>query len=530
MRAACLILLLCLPLAACRADGEAAAAPAPEELVYRLHYEVVLEPLRGTAQASVTLDQRRHLLREARFSLSGRRWTAFSGDGKIERRNDKLVWHPPETGGTLRWQVAPDHRRGEGYDARMESGWAMFRGEDAFPAAATRTLKGAVSRSTLSIDAPRGWSVVTPYRKEDGRYVIVNDERRFDRPTGWMVAGDLGVRRDTIAGVRVTVAGPVDQGVRRVDMLALLNWTLPEVVRLVPAFPDRLTLVSAGDPMWRGALSAPNSLYIHADRPLISENGTSTLLHELMHIALGRDTVRGDDWILEGLAEYYSIELLRRTGTVTPRRSRATLQDLAHSLKTPLAAMRSLLDGAGERDALGEQVGRMEEIVRYQLAKPLAGSGATLGAEPVPVEPELGKLADGLQKVYREREVRCDVDVEAGLRFYGDRGDLLELAGNLMENAWKWGESRVRVTATRAGDGASPRRGLVLSVEDDGPGIPDGGESALLERGRRLDESKPGQGIGLSVVVELAEAYRGGVEVGRSELGGARVTVRLPPG
>jgi len=329
MRAACLILLLCLPLAACRADGEAAAAPAPEELVYRLHYEVVLEPLRGTAQASVTLDQRRHLLREARFSLSGRRWTAFSGDGKIERRNDKLVWHPPETGGTLRWQVAPDHRRGEGYDARMESGWAMFRGEDAFPAAATRTLKGAVSRSTLSIDAPRGWSVVTPYRKEDGRYVIVNDERRFDRPTGWMVAGDLGVRRDTIAGVRVTVAGPVDQGVRRVDMLALLNWTLPEVVRLVPAFPDRLTLVSAGDPMWRGALSAPNSLYIHADRPLISENGTSTLLHELMHIALGRDTVRGDDWILEGLAEYYSIELLRRTGTVTPRRSRATLQDLA---------------------------------------------------------------------------------------------------------------------------------------------------------------------------------------------------------
>jgi hypothetical protein len=211
----------------------------------------------------------------------------------------------------------------------MESGWTMFRGEDAFPAAATRTLKGAVSRSTLSIDAPRGWSVVTPYREEDGRYVIVNDERRFDRPTGWMVAGDLGVRRDTIAGVRVTVAGPVDQGVRRVDMLALLNWTLPEVVRLVPAFPDRLTLVSAGDPMWRGALSAPNSLYIHADRPLISENGTSTLLHELMHIALGRDTVRGDDWILEGLAEYYSIELLRRTGTVTPRRSRATLQDLA---------------------------------------------------------------------------------------------------------------------------------------------------------------------------------------------------------
>ncbi|HKL61717.1 MAG TPA: ATP-binding protein [Woeseiaceae bacterium] len=211
-------------------------------------------------------------------------------------------------------------------------------------------------------------------------------------------------------------------------------------------------------------------------------------------------------------------------------RHRRTLQDLAHSLKTPLAAMRSLLEGEGGRGALDDQVARMEEIVRYQLAKPLAGTGATLGTEPVPVAPELGKLADGLQKVYRDRGLRCELDVEPGLRFYGDRGDLLELAGNLMENAHKWGESRVRVSATRAADGVSPRQGMVLTVEDDGPGIPDGGESSLLERGRRLDESKPGQGIGLSVVVELADAYRGGVEVARSDLGGARVTVRLPPG
>jgi hypothetical protein len=329
MRRTCLTLLACLALGACRAAGEAAAAPAPEELTYRLHYELALEPLRGVAVASVTLEQSRHLLREARFSLSGQRWTGFTGEGETERRDGKLVWRPPESGGTLRWRVALVHARGDAYDARLGADWAVFRGEDAFPAAATRTLKGAVSRSTLSIDAPRGWSVVTPYGEEDGRFVVVNPERRFDRPTGWMVAGDLGVRRDTIAGVSVAVAGPVDQGVRRVDALALLNWTLPEVVRLVPGFPDRLTVVSAGDPMWRGALSAPDSLYVHADRPLISGNGTSTLLHELMHIALGRDTAHGDDWILEGLAEYYSVEILRRTGTVTPKRNRATLADLA---------------------------------------------------------------------------------------------------------------------------------------------------------------------------------------------------------
>ncbi len=329
MRQTCLILLICLPLSACRVAGEAAASPLPDEFTYRLHYELVLEPLQGVARASITLDQPRNLLREARFRLSGERWHEFAGDGEIERRDGKLIWRPPEAGGTLRWQVALIHPRGEAYDARLGAEWALFRGEDAFPAAATRTLKSAVSRSTLSIRTPPGWSVVTPYREKDGRYQVVNDERRFDRPTGWMVAGNLGVRRDTIAGVRVAVAGPVDQGVRRVDVLALLNWTLPEIVRLLPDFPERLTVVCAGDPMWRGALSAPDSLYLHADRPLISENGTSTLVHELMHIALGRDTVRGDDWILEGLAEYYSVEVLRRTGTVTARRSADTFRELA---------------------------------------------------------------------------------------------------------------------------------------------------------------------------------------------------------
>lgn len=362
MRDACLILLLCLPLAACRAGGEANAAPAPQHLTYRLHYELALDPSQGTAEASITLAQSGHLLREARFSLSGERWTDFSGDGEIERQGGKLVWLPPVAGGTLRWKVAMDHPRGDAFDARLVSDWAMFRGEDAFPAAATRTLKGAVSRSTLGIDAPAGWSVVTPYHEEDGRFVIVNGERRFDRPTGWMVAGRIGVRRDTIAGVQVTVAGPVDQGVRRVDMLALLNWTLPETVRLVPDFPGRLTVVSAGDPMWRGALSAPDSLYIHAERPLISENGTSTLLHELMHIALGRDTARGDDWILEGLAEYYSVEILQRTGTVTRERSRATLRDLARWGEESDGLRRRHSTGAVTARAVGVFAALDEEI------------------------------------------------------------------------------------------------------------------------------------------------------------------------
>ena len=382
MRHTCLLLLVCLPLSACRVAGEAAAAPAPDDLTYGLHYELVLEPLRGAARASITLDQPRHLLREARFSLSGERWTEFAGDGEIERRDGKLVWRPPAAGGTLRWQAALVHPRGDAYDARLGPEWALFRGEDAFPAAATRTLKGAVSRSTLSLRAPRGWSVVTPYHEEDGRYQVANDERRFDRPTGWMVAGNLGVRRDTMAGVRVAVAGPVDQGVRRIDVLALLNWTLPAIVGLVPHFPERLTVVSAGDPMWRGALSAPDSLYVHADRPLISENGTSTLLHELMHIALGRDTVRGDDWILEGLAEYYSVEILRRTGTVTAQRSRDTFRDLAEWGQES--------EGLRRRHSTGATTARAVSVFRELDREIRARAGGDANLDDV-----LRRLADG---------------------------------------------------------------------------------------------------------------------------------------
>ena len=129
--------------------------------------------------------------------------------------------------------------------------------------------------------------------------------------------------------IRVAVAGPVDSAIRRMDTLALLNWTLPELSRLLSALPQRLTIVSAGDPMWRGGLSAPQSLFIHADRPLISENATSTLLHEVLHLTLGLSATSGYDWIVEGLAEYYSLELLRRSGTISARRFTRAKADLA---------------------------------------------------------------------------------------------------------------------------------------------------------------------------------------------------------
>lgn len=189
---------------------------------------------------------------------------------------------------------------------------------------------GTQSQAKLQLNLPQGWSVETPFpRYASGRLRIDNPQRLFDRPTGWIVAGDIGTRRETIGATHVTIAAPTGQGVRRMDMLAFLRWTVPTLQSLFPQFPPRLLVVSAADPMWRGALSAPGLLFVHADRPMISENATSTLIHELVHVAMSARSVPGADWIVEGLAEYYSLETLRRSGAISDKRYEKAHADLA---------------------------------------------------------------------------------------------------------------------------------------------------------------------------------------------------------
>jgi hypothetical protein len=222
----------------------------------------------------------------------------------------------------LRYSFRIDHLRDDrGYDSRCTNTWALFRGGDMVPAARVRFTDGARSRTRLQFVLPEGWSVAAPYtRLRGGVYKIEHPHRAFDRPTGWFVLGDLGVTVEEVAGTKVSVAGPVRHGVRRLDMLALMRWSLPELNRIIGTPMDRMLVVSAGDPMWRGGLSGPNSMFVHADRPLISNDATSPILHELVHAAMGAYADDSADWIVEGLAEYYSLQLLMRTGTLDPVR------------------------------------------------------------------------------------------------------------------------------------------------------------------------------------------------------------------
>ncbi|MCG8369543.1 MAG: ATP-binding protein [Proteobacteria bacterium] len=213
-------------------------------------------------------------------------------------------------------------------------------------------------------------------------------------------------------------------------------------------------------------------------------------------------------------------------------RYRYTLDNLAHSLKTPLAAMRALLndrrrESFGER--FNEQIDRMDEIVRYQLRKPAASAADKLVLTPVPVEQEIDRLIGGLRKVYRDKRPEFDVRIEKGMQFRGDTGDFLELAGNLLDNACKWCERSVRIGIVPSAGARASASGMVLTVSDDGPGIPEDAASALLQRGMRLDESTPGHGIGLAVVNDIARSYGGRLKIGRSDLGGAEIRVSIPP-
>ena len=310
-------------------EAEDPAEPPPP--TYGLLYDVRLAPSERAAHVRMRISENAGQVKSLRLRIDPNRHYDFRGDGEVEREEGAVVWKPPAAGGSLRWGFRIDHLRdAASYDARCAENWALMRGDDVVPSARVVTEELAYSEATLRLRLPEGWTAAVPYeRLPDGTYRVAHAHRRFDRPIGWWVLGHLGVLRERIAGSSVAVAGPVKQGFRRHDVLALLRWTLPSLRDIVGSLPDRLLVVGAGDPMWRGGLSGPSSVFVHADRPLMTHDLTSPVLHELMHAVLRIRAGPGGDWIVEGLAELYSLELLVRSKTVSRRRYRKALQRLA---------------------------------------------------------------------------------------------------------------------------------------------------------------------------------------------------------
>ena len=254
-----------------------------------------------------------------------------NSESSWEEESGRGVWRPGPGKARLSYQVKISHQRKSGrFDARMTDDWTLLRGDDLVPAGRLDQQDGVRLVSRLQFELPSGWkSVETGWpRIGKNRFRIDNPERLFDRPTGWILAGKLGSRRARLGETDVAVSAPVGEGMRRMDILTLLTFVWPEMQNVFPRDPEKLLVVGAGDPMWRGGLSGPNSLFMHADRPLVSENGTSSLVHELVHVFSRISDADRSDWISEGLAEYYAIELMRRAGGMSEDRYQAVREHL----------------------------------------------------------------------------------------------------------------------------------------------------------------------------------------------------------
>ena len=308
----------------------APSAAARADRFYDLHYRAQFLPQSGTIHVELHLTGER-LPGKIVLHIDPQRYRAFTSTDPLEMTARTVTWRPRGRFARLAYDFVVNNERSPGhFDSLMTADWALFRGDRMVPKASVTAPRSLKSRATLEFVLPKDWSALTPYERSAGEpRTIDNPGRRFDRPEGWMIAGKLGTRSEEIANIHTIIASPTGEEIRRQDTLAFLNWNLPVLAGVFRSFPPRLLIVSAGDPMWRGGLSAPASLFVHSHRPLISENRTSTLLHELVHVAMG---IRGDeesDWIVEGFAEFYSIEALHRSGGISKTRYDEAMQKVA---------------------------------------------------------------------------------------------------------------------------------------------------------------------------------------------------------
>lgn len=293
-----------------------------------LDYHVRLLPQSGQAEVRVTLADGAQV-RSLDFDLGKEGlYSDFSADGPWQAQADtqRGVWHPAPGKASLSYRVRLNHRLKNGsHDSRLSPEWALFRGDDLVPPARLDQLDGTELVARLSVELPSGWSSIETAWPRVGklRFRIDNVSRLFDRPTGWMLAGKVGTRRARLGDTEVSVAGPFGQGLRRMDALTLLTFVWPQYQAVFPRTPPKLLLVGAREHLWRGARAGHNSIFLNSATPLVSENGSSPLLRELVRVFARINDRERSDWIAEGLAEYYSIELLRRAGGISDDRYQA---------------------------------------------------------------------------------------------------------------------------------------------------------------------------------------------------------------
>jgi two-component system sensor histidine kinase PhoQ len=243
----------------------------------------------------------------------------------------------------------------------------------------------------------------------------------------------------------------------------------------------------------------------------------SVLDNEIRRVESGKQEQLTGSYPAELMALKEDLNLLLSSQNRQKQRYRHHLSDLAHALKTPLAVLNT--SALSEQPELREQLDRISAMIDHQL-KRAGSSGQDVWKKQIPLPPLLDKMVNALRKIYHHKGCQIEVNCPDDATFKGDETDMMEILGNLLDNACKACNQQVRLTIQNYP--------FLIQVEDDGPGIPEKKRQQLFERGTRLDTYHEGHGVGLSIVSELVSSYNGQLDIDHSELGGASFTLRFP--
>lgn len=266
------------------------------------------------------------------------RYLQFRGDGKITQIGSDIVWKPMGLQASLSYRVVVPHERKPGiYDSYGKKDWVITRTADLFPRKRLQFRKAGKSLTTVSFDLPPGWSAVSemPRIGDNSFRAFESDENEYeyDRPTGWLLYGKIESRKVAAREAKITIAYPYDfikpsessDDERVLRREKYLKWfekkldhmqeiyakVIPLMADFLPEYAKEFLVIIGKDPMWRGGLSGENSLYLNRGVPNITKDHTSTLVHEYFHVSDGFIKDKQDaEWLVEGLAEFYSLRLL----------------------------------------------------------------------------------------------------------------------------------------------------------------------------------------------------------------------------
>ena len=254
---------------------------------------------------------------------------------------------------------------------------------------------------------------------------------------------------------------------------------------------------------------------------------------ELVEVHEGKSRHIDTDYPVELAPMIEALNALIDNNQATLERARRHVGNLAHALKTPLSVM---INDASQEDtplarSVREQAQIMQRQVRYYLERAQIAAKERLIGASTDVEAALDRLHRAMSRLGERRGIDVALEVTDGLRFAGEQQDFEEIVGNLVDNGLKWAKSRVDIKVAPARSTLLGRAGMLrIDIDDDGPGLTAEQQTQALSRGHRLDQSKPGSGLGLSIVSELVELYSGTMVLERSPLGGLRVSITLPRG